>query len=74
MANTTNRVKLPYILQSQSQKEVTHNAALDLIDALIQAAMVDISINTPPGSPSAGDCYMLPGTKPNCTRFMFSTK
>lgn len=23
MPNTTNRVKLPYILQSQSQKEVT---------------------------------------------------
>src|SRR5450755_3827849 len=63
MANTTNRVKLPYILQSQSQKEVTHNAALDLIDALIQAAMVDISINTPPGSPSAGDCYIV-GSSP----------
>jgi len=63
MVNTTNRVKLPYILQSQSQKEVTHNAALDLIDALIQAAMVDISINTPPGSPSAGDCYIV-GSSP----------
>lgn len=63
MANTTNRVKLPYILQSQSQKEVTHNAALDLIDALIQAAMIDISINTPPGSPSAGDCYIV-GSSP----------
>ena len=35
MPNTTNRVKLPYILQSQSQKEVTHNASLDLIDALL---------------------------------------
>jgi len=33
MPNTTNRVKLPYILGSQSQKEVTHNASLDLIDA-----------------------------------------
>ena len=62
MANTTNRVKLPYILQSQSQKEVTHNAALDLIDALIQAAMLDISVNTPPGSPSPGDCYIVGGT------------
>lgn len=63
MANTTNRVKLPYILQSQSQKEVTHNAALDLIDALIQAAMVDISVNTPPGSPNPGDCYIV-GSSP----------
>lgn len=41
MPNTTNRVKLPYILQSQSQKEITHNSGLDLIDALLQAAMVE---------------------------------
>ena len=59
MPNTTNRVKLPYILQSQSQKEVTHNASLDLIDALLQAAMVSIGVNTPPGSPLAGDSYIV---------------
>ena len=63
MPNTTNRVKLPYILQSQSQKEVTHNSGLDLIDALLQAAMVSVSVNTPPGSPAAGDCYVV-GTSP----------
>lgn len=59
MPNTTNRVKLPYILQSQSQKEVTHNSGLDLVDALLQAAMVSILVNTPPGSPVAGDCYVV---------------
>ena len=48
MPNTTNRVKLPYVLQSQSQKEVTLNSALDLVDALLQAAMVSIAVNTPP--------------------------
>lgn len=63
MANTTNRVKLPYILQSQSQKEVTHNAALDLLDVLLQAAMIDVAVNTPPGAPAAGDCYIV-GTSP----------
>lgn len=63
MPNTTNRVKLPYILQSQSQKEVTHNSGLDLIDALLQAACVSVSANTPPGSPAAGDCYVV-GTAP----------
>ena len=63
MPNTTNRVKLPYILQSQSQKEVTHNASLDLLDALLQAAMVSIGVNTPPGSPLAGDSYIV-GTSP----------
>jgi hypothetical protein len=59
MPNTTNRVKLPYILQSQSQKEVTHNSGLDLIDALLQAACITVSLNTPPGSPVAGDCYVV---------------
>jgi hypothetical protein len=63
MPNTTNRVKLPYILQSQSQKEVTHNSGLDLIDALLQAACVSVNVNTPPGSPVAGDCYVV-GTSP----------
>ena len=59
MPNTTNRVKLPYVLQSQSQKEVTLNSALDLVDALLQAAMVSIAVNTPPGSPLAGDSYIV---------------
>lgn len=62
MPNTTNRVKLPYILQSQSQKEVTHNSGLDLIDALLQAAMVSVGVNTPPASPVAGDSYILGST------------
>ncbi len=59
MPSTTNRIHLPYILQSQSQKEVTHNTGLDLVDALLQAAVVSISVNTPPGSPVAGDCYVV---------------
>lgn len=63
MADTTGRLALPYILQSQSQKEVTHNAGLDLIDALLQAAAISIGVNTPPGSPVAGDCYIV-GTSP----------
>ena len=62
MPNTTNRVLLPYILQSQSQKEVTHNSGLDLIDALLQAACVSVGTNTPPGSPVAGDCYVIGST------------
>lgn len=66
MPNTTNRAKLPYVLQSQSQKEVTHNASLDLIDALLQAACVSVSVNTPPGSPAVGDCYVV-GTAPTGT-------
>lgn len=63
MTDTTNRIDLPYILQSQSQKEVTHNESLDIIDALLQAAVVSVGTNTPPGSPAAGDCYVI-GSSP----------
>lgn len=59
----TSRLGLPYIVTSQAQKEVTHNASLDILDALLQAAMVSVSVNTPPGSPVAGDCYIV-GTSP----------
>lgn len=59
----TSRLGLPYIVTSQAQKEVTHNAALDILDALLQAAMVSVSVNTPPVSPVAGDCYIV-GTSP----------
>lgn len=63
MANTTGRLNLPYILQSQSQKEVSYNNALNILDILIQAVMVDIGVNTPPSSPTAGACYIV-GTSP----------
>ena len=63
MPNTTNRVKLPYVMQSQSQKEVTLNSGFDLIDGLLQAAVVSVNVNTPPALSSAGTCYVV-GTAP----------
>lgn len=63
MANTTGRLLLPYILQSQSQKEVTHNEALNLLDVLLQAVAQDVGLNTPPGSPTVGQCWVV-GSSP----------
>ena len=62
MSNCTNRIKLPYIVQSQSQKEVTHNASLEIIDILLHPTVIDIGINAPPESPKThkshtGDSY-----------------
>lgn len=59
MANTTGRLLLPYIVQSQSQKEVTHNQALNLLDVLLQAVAQDVGLNTPPGSPTVGQCWVV---------------
>lgn len=60
--STSPDLGLPYIASSQSQPEVTHNEALNLIAALLNG-VVDRGTNTPPGSPAAGDAYVV-GTSP----------
>src|SRR4051812_9416280 len=59
MATGTGRLGLPYIQQSQSQKEVTHNQALDILDIITQSVVVNVNLNTPPGSPTVGSVYII---------------
>jgi hypothetical protein len=54
----TPRLTLPYIEAAQAQKHVTHNEALGLLDQLVQAAVLDRDLNTPPSAPMEGDCYI----------------
>ncbi|MCP5361015.1 MAG: DUF2793 domain-containing protein, partial [Hyphomicrobiales bacterium] len=58
MTNTTN-LSLTLLEQSQSQKEVTMNEALVRLDAVINRGVEDKDLNTPPGSPTAGDMYIV---------------
>lgn len=58
----TVRLGLPFIVASQAQKEVTHNAALERLDALVQPAAVSIGTEDPPDTPAAGDCYVVGDT------------
>lgn len=60
--STSPDLGLPYIASSQAQPEVTHNEALNLLQALLNGA-TDRGINTPPGSPTSGDIYIV-GTAP----------
>jgi len=55
----TANLKLPYILAAQSQKHVTHNEALRALDAIVQLAVTDKDLGTPPGSPADGDRYIV---------------
>lgn len=55
----TTHLKLPYILAAQSQKHVTHNEALRVLDALVQLAVADKDLATPPGSPAEGVRYVV---------------
>lgn len=56
---TTNHLELTYLETAQAQKEVTVNAALARIDAILNTGVIDKDLSTPPGSPSAGDVYIV---------------
>ena len=61
--SSTGRLGLPYIITSQAQKEVTHNEALNRLDAFVTPVVADIA-DAPPGSPTVGDLYIV-GTSPS---------
>ena len=55
----TPRFALPLLAMAQAQKEVTHNEALTLLDALLHAAVEDGPLNVPPDGPSEGKCWLV---------------
>lgn len=57
---TTPKLALPYIAESQSQKEVTHNEALNIADLMLSRSVLDKDLGTPPTSPADGDAYIIP--------------
>ncbi|MEX2482539.1 MAG: DUF2793 domain-containing protein [Gammaproteobacteria bacterium] len=57
MANTTN-LMLPLLAAAQAQKHVTHNDAIQRLDAMVQLSAKDRHLTSPPGSPSDGDRYI----------------
>lgn len=59
----TARLALPYILQGQAQKEVTHNEALNRLDVFVNT-LVEGIIDTPPSTPNDGEIYII-GTNPS---------
>jgi len=58
MANTTN-LGLPLMAAAQSQKHITHNDAILMLDALVQLSVISTSLTAPPGSPVDGDRYII---------------
>jgi hypothetical protein len=61
MANSTN-LALPFIEAAQAQKHVTHNAALQRLDAVVMLSVLDRDLSSPPGSPADGDRYLVAGS------------
>lgn len=58
MEETTN-LKLPLLVSNQSQKEITHNEALTILDNLINNGVKDKDLTTPPENPSQNDLYIV---------------
>ncbi|WP_454286220.1 DUF2793 domain-containing protein [Rhizobium arsenicireducens] len=61
MSDATANLALPYIKPAQAQKHVTHNEALQALDAVVQL-VIKAHLASPPASPPEGECFwVLPG-------------
>lgn len=58
--SSTARLDLPHIAAGQAQKHVTHNDALEIIDALVHLAVESRELAAPPPTPAAGARYLVP--------------
>ncbi len=57
--STTSHLALTLVDSAQAQKEITVNTALCRIDAILNVGAKDKDLATPPGSPAAGDVYIV---------------
>jgi hypothetical protein len=64
MSDATPNLGLPLIAAAQAQKHVTHNEALQALDALVQLACLDKDLAAPPPSPAEGDRYLVVAASP----------
>ena len=54
------RLTLPLIMPSQAQKHVTHNEAIQVLDALVQPVVESRVLTAPPTLPLAGEAWFVP--------------
>lgn len=52
------RLKMPYLEAAQSQKHVTVNEGLRILDHAVNLTAKDRDLTSPPGSPADGDIYI----------------
>lgn len=58
MSNTPN-LQLPFLDANQNQKHVTHNAALTILDVLVNPKVESNALASPPGSPGDGQIWIV---------------
>jgi hypothetical protein len=58
--DSTVRFGLPLLIAGQGQKEITHNEALLLLDAVVGCLVERRDLVSPPGTPAEGQCWIVP--------------
>ena len=58
MTEKTPNLDLPYILPSQAMKHITHNEALQILDAATNA-VIAATLTAPPATPAEGTLYLI---------------
>jgi hypothetical protein len=58
--NDTARLSLSFIMAGQALKHITHNDALNRLDALVQPVVESTTLATPPASPLPGEAWIIP--------------
>ena len=56
----TARLDLPFIMAGQALKHITHNDALEKLDALVQPIVQSRALAAPPATPLPGDAWIVP--------------
>ncbi|MFO1201058.1 MAG: DUF2793 domain-containing protein [Tabrizicola sp.] len=59
MPDETTILSLPLILPAQAQKHVTHNEALVKLDLMVQLAVINRTLTSPPALPTIGDRHIV---------------
>ncbi|MCF2903368.1 DUF2793 domain-containing protein [Octadecabacter sp. CECT 8868] len=60
MSDVSANLELPYLAPAQAQKHVTHNEALQIIDAVVQLSVESRILSEPSGTVDAGTCFVVP--------------
>ena len=55
----TARLALPLLAPGQAQKEMSHNEALARLDCAVQACVLAVGVDSPPGDPATGACWIV---------------
>jgi len=59
MSDLSPNLALPFLAPAQAQKHVTHNEALQILDALAQLSVEGFGAQTPPVNPAVGQIWAL---------------